>query len=522
MNGEMQQQDARAAAPDRSAHPAWMESRLTEIAGHVDHILANMPESRLEAQRLVADTLGMMPSAEMLHALSLLADEETPEELRKGQAHQIVLLRLLVDLEIHALTQHAELDLEVLERAIGTIPDLIHRAKAFDKEFDRTGDTLGPRDQERLATLKKGLMPEVSYLQAFAVLVPRVTHLARAATEGRIDSMSFLTREDAALFRNALPGASELPPNRICLDATALRWAIQEDLVAWDRIRPQPRSEDEGSEDRDEERSGWFGAEDLRLAILEHLKLDVNAYHVLMKRMQAQQDAARSEGADEVVQETSSAQRALFATYLELTATVRNPAGKAATEDDKEAAAARDRLLREIQEVEDSGMAPSEQVKEEVLLEALTAIRDHRNEPAKMVVPAGARRKKRDKLRRYALVGLAGILAVVAGAVNISFMMQGNRAPDPIQVKASEFASAMPVNKVTAVGPMMISEVPAWTWERMSATERTDKVQEMGRLAEQKGFIGVFLMDDKKKELATWSERNGPRILDSKKPAQGK
>ena len=50
---------------------------------------------------------------------------------------------------------------------------------------------------------------------------------------------------------------------------------------------------------------------------------------------------------------------------------------------------------------------------------------------------------------------------------------------------------------------------------------RTDKVQEMGRLAEQKGFLGVFLMDNNKKELATWSERNGPRVLDSKKPTPG-
>jgi len=510
-----------AVVPTSSTHPAWMEARLVEIAAQVEYLLANMPESRLEAQRLVADTLGMTPSAEMLHALSLLADEETIEEIRNGQGRQIVLLRLLVDLEIHALTQHTELNLETLERAIGTIPDLIHRAKAFDKEFDWTGDELGPRDQERLAKLRKGLMPEVDYLQAFAVLVPRVTHLARAAMEGRIGSMSFLTKEDATLFCNALPGASELPPNRICLDATALRWAIQEDLEAWDRVRPQPHSEEEVLEDNSKDTAGLFGAEDLRRAILEHLKLDVNAYHVLMKRMQAQQDAARSEGADELVQETSAAQRALFAVYLELTATVRNPAGKAATEDDEEAAAARDRLLREIQEVEDAGMAPSEQVKDEVLLEALTAMRNHVNEPAAVVIPAGARRKKQEKLRRYALVATTGILAVVALVVNITFMMESDRAPDPIQVQASQFTSAMPVNKVTAVGPMMFAEVPAWTWEQMSAVERRGKVQEMGRLGEQEGFIGVLLTDDNKKELATWSERNGPWVLDSKKATSG-
>ena len=89
-------------------------------------------------------------------------------------------------------------------------------------------------------------------------------------------------------------------------------------------------------------------------------------------------------------------------------------------------------------------------------------------------------------------------------------------------MQASEFTSAMPVNEVTAVGPMMISEVPAWTWEEMSEAERTTKVQEMGRLAEQKGFVGVFLMDDTtRKSWPPGASAPGRGCFAPKKPASG-
>jgi hypothetical protein len=146
-------------------------------------------------------------------------------------------------------------------------------------------------------------------------------------------------------------------------------------------------------------------------------------------------------------------------------------------------------------------------------------MRNHRGREA--VVPKTAKSaRRRERLRRNILIATAAVLAVVAAAVNITFMMEGRgSAPEPIQVKPSEFRSALPVNEVFSMGPMMFSEIPAWSWEKMSKQERLRSVQAMGRLAEQKGFLGVFLVDDQKRELASWNSRTGPRILKSERPA---
>ena len=346
--------------------------------------MANLPESKLEAQRLVADTLDMKPSGEMLYAITLLADKDTVDEIRSGQGRRIVLLRLLVDLEIHSLTQHAELDLEALERATGTIPDLIHRAKEFDKEF-----RLGRRHPGPARSGASGKAEEGAHAGSRP---PAGVRRSRApggppgpGSAGRTHRQpcAFLSEEDVQRYSaTRCPAPSSCLPTASALTPPLCAGPSRKISEAWDCIRPQPRMQRRRTSDdcRGSCRPAGSGRRICASPSWSILKLDVNAYHALMKRMQAQQDAARSEGADEVVQETAAAQRALFTTYLELTATVRNPAGKAATEDDEAAAAARDRLLREIQEVEDAGMAPSEQVKEEVLLEALTAMRDRRNE----------------------------------------------------------------------------------------------------------------------------------------------
>ena len=52
MNGQMQPQ---AVASPTENLPAWMKDRLKEIETGLDTLLANMPESRLEVQRLAAE-----------------------------------------------------------------------------------------------------------------------------------------------------------------------------------------------------------------------------------------------------------------------------------------------------------------------------------------------------------------------------------------------------------------------------------------------------------------------------------
>jgi hypothetical protein len=296
------------------------------------------------------------------------------------------------------------------------------------------------------------------------------------------------------------------------LYAVALRWTIEEHLHVWARIPAAERSQDtpeDGSEGRSDGLSTADGSPEV---VLEDLELDVNAYHVLNKRMQADQDAARSAGQDDLVQELSAAQRALFTVYLQLTAAVRNPAGETVNEDDPEAAEARARLLQEIQEAEESDTAPGEPGKEEVLLEALTALRDGRTHGPDVRLPPGARSLQRDRLRRRILIGVAAALTVTAVTVNVFLVTRGGRAA-PIEVGTGEFIGAMPLNAVTPLGSTMFSEISAPAWKDMSADERVQRMEQLGSMAQEKGFKRVLLLDDEKNELARWSAREGVRIL---------
>ena len=497
------------AAPWRKRSLA--DLRLQEIELQVDQVLAEMPDSRLEAQRLIADVFGKMPSAEMLHAFTQLAESAAKQEIQTDLERALILMHLLADLEIHGLTRPGPLDRRKLEGVSWRLPGLIRCVEEFRRTSEWDPPALGPTELNQLAKLRKTLMPDTTELQAFALVVPRVVHLAAAARDSGLNEIRFLTEKDADLFQKALTDASETYPNRILIYAMALRWTIEEDLHAWAQIPPAERNLDESDGKPGSERDDLSTAEHSRPVVLEDLKLDMNAYHVLSKRMQAAQDTARSEGQDDLVQDLTTAQQALFAVYLQLTAAVRDPAGAAVNEDDPAAAEARARLLQEVQEAEESSTTGGEPGKEEALLEALKGVRDGRTHNREVQLPPGARSVKRERLRRRILLGVATALTVTAVTVNVLLMMRGGRAV-PMEIKAGEFSAAMPLNGVTPLGSTMFSEISAWKWEGMSEEERVQRLEHLGSLAQKKGFSRVLLLDDDKNELARWSARDGGRI----------
>ncbi|TDI11893.1 MAG: hypothetical protein E2P04_06960 [Acidobacteria bacterium] len=496
------------AAPGRKK--SLVDLRLQEIGLQIDRVLAEMPDSRLEAQRLIADVFGKMPSAEMLHAFTQLAESAAKPEIQTDLERKIILMRLLVDLELHCLTRPGLLDRLTLDGASWKLPELILRVEAFRRTSDWDPPELGPTELNQLGKLRKALMPDITELQAFALVVPRVAHLAAAARDARMGEIQFLTGQDADLFRRAFADASETYPNRILIYAVALRWTIQEDLHAWAQIPPAERNLDKSDGKARRQRDGLSTAENSRPVVLEDLELDLNAYHVLSKRMQSDQDTARSEGQDDLVQDLSAAQQALFAVYLELTAAVRNPAGAAVDEDDPAAVEARRRLLQQVQEAEESSAA-RERGKEEVLLEALTAVRDGRTHNPEAQLPPGARSMRRERLRRRILLGVTAALTVTAVAVNVLLMTRGGRAV-PVEIKAGEFSAAMSLNAVTPLGSTMFSETSASAWESMPEEERMQRLQDLGSLAQEKGFKRVVLLDDDRNELARWSVRDGVHV----------
>ncbi len=139
---------SRNAAPWRKKSLA--DLRLQEIELQVDRVLAEMPDSRLEAQRLIADVFGKMPSAEMLHAFTQLAESEAKQEIQTDLERGLILMRLLVDLEIHGLTRPGALDRLTLDGASWGLPELIHRVEEFRQTSDWDPPELGPSELNEL------------------------------------------------------------------------------------------------------------------------------------------------------------------------------------------------------------------------------------------------------------------------------------------------------------------------------------------------------------------------------------
>jgi len=488
-----------------------VDLRLQELERQINQVLSGMPDSRLEAQRLMADVFGKTPSAEILHGVMQLAESSDKSEIQTDLERQVILMRLLVDLEIHGLTRPGALDRLTLDGASLRLPEMIHRVEEFRRTSEWNPPERGPTELTRLKKLRKALMPELTELQAFAVVIPRVMHLATAAREARLDGICFLAKKEADLFRRTFSEASDTCPDRLLLYAAALRWAIQNDLHTWSEIPPSERNLDSSDGGVDSRNNGLAKAESSPPVTLQDLKLELTAYHVLSKRLQAAQDTARSTGQDDLAQDLSATQQALFALYLQRTAAVRDPLGAALDEDDPAAAEAQARLLQKIQEAEEASATSGKPGKEEVLLEALTALRDGRMHHPEAKLPAGARSIQRERLRRRVLIGVTAMLTVLAMAVNVLLLMRGGQAT-PIEIQVGEFAAAMPLNTVISLGSTMFSEVSASTWESLPEEERVQRLQELGSLAREKGFKRVLLLDDSKNELARWSARDGVRI----------
>jgi hypothetical protein len=484
--------------PPAGKQAALVDLRLQGIERQVEQVLADMPESRLEAQKLIGDVFGMAPPAEVLHGFTQLAESEDTPPVQVELERKLLVMRLLVDLEIHGLTSPGALDLQTLDGAAWRLPELVERVEAFRKTAVWDPPELGPSELNQLNKLRKSLMPEVQELQGFAAIIPQVADLLSRVRDRRTDDLPFFGAGDVTLFQGALAHDREERPNRMLLYAATLRRMIQEHLEAWSSIP---------AEDRAREAKTGVARRDHPVS-LEALKRDMEAYQVLSKRMQTDQDTSRSSGQDALVQQLSAAQQGLFAIYLQLTAAVRNPSGDVAAEEDPEARA---RLLQQLEKAEQSSGQGGHE-KEDALLDALTAMRDGRNRVAEVALPASAGSVQREKLRRRVLVGVAAVLAVVAVAVNVFLMSRGGRAT-PIEVRAGDFRSAMPLNTVTPVGVTMFSEMSRNEWKAMPTAERDQRLQQLGSLAQARGFQRVLLLDQDKKELARWSAKNGVRIL---------
>ena len=129
--------------------------------------------------------------------------------------------------------------------------------------------------------------------------------------------------------------------------------------------------------------------------------------------------------------------------------------------------------------------------------------------------PAGEHDPASERRRKRILFSVAGVMLVLAVATNV-VLFRGKASPYRVPTEA--LSAVIPMKTVMPVGELMYSEVSGWLWDRMSDEERHEKVAEIGRIAMQQGFPEVYISDEERRALATWSQTEGVRLVDPVQP----
>ena len=508
---------------ERSLPDSHLERKHQEIQANLDRLLANLPKDPSEAQALAVKVLGLMPPAKLLGALQLIVNEGTAPPIRTELARKLVLLRLLVDAELRNLNGSSCIELQSLHLMSLSITALIERISSLRQEFGWQTLQLNQHDQLKLDKLQRELMPATDRLNSYSVLLSMLEPLARAAAAGRIGEIPYLKSNEAAMFMAALSPENEKGASgRVVIDAAALRCRIQQDLEAWEQLLEaepdesadteagepaaraalpeQPANEDELAVVDDRKAAAASHRRDM----LERLRLDMSVYNILLERLQYQQTVTIAAGDKVAADAIYTTQRALFPVFSKLAAAVRNPTRQSKKKDD-EAATARERMFQDAEEAEKNAR-PSE-TKEEIYLEALTEMRDAKKAKPAVLVPVSD--KKHERRRRTILLGIAGVLAVVAGAVNLALW---DFTSAPLDLALDQFSPAVPLHVAVPIGPAMYAEIRSFNWSVMGAEERSSRIALLGQLAQDRGFDAVYLVDENKTELARWTRGGGVKF----------
>lgn len=450
------------------------ESAIEEVLDSLDAVLAAMPDSFLEARRLITRDLGFDPSPEQLQTLLRMALDSPLSDEQQRLARTFVAVRVLADRSMRELFGRRRLRggrvLEIAER----LPRLLERARECE---DRLRALLandgGPTAEARDFLLQVGdaMTPPREDLLTGLVLAPRLATFSAATSPDQLRRQVPGLGEAEAFM--VVAGLSEADatvggPSRVGADALALRTLLEEEL---DRLG--------------EERDGTVGPEP-QCGRLRRLRV---ACRVIVERLRRQGAAALTAGLDETAEELRRIGRTLYAQQLRLSPVLRFGA-------------------EEVVDEAFAGEQASRAVDETAFAAALVDLhRASRVEPEDDAPPSAPPASR----RRQALTGVALALGVISLTVHASFLLTDGGTSEAARL--SEIGRGLPVSAIYPAGSILVTEVAAWSL--LDETERLDRAVEIGRRAADNGFEAAVLVDERGVELARWSAGNGPELVET-------
>ena len=116
---------------------------------------------------------------------------------------------------------------------------------------------------------------------------------------------------------------------------------------------------------------------------------------------------------------------------------------------------------------------------------------------------------KNERMRVRVLSTIAAVL--FAGCIAVWATRLTDEA-DPLAVDVEQVSDTLILDEAISVGPMMYVVVSHWSWDNMSDEERLGSVRALGLGAANQGYDTVYLVGEKRQELATWTQDGGAEL----------
>ncbi len=465
------------------------DSLLREAAAAVDTCLAEMPETFLEARRVITRELGLDPCPEQLQTLMRLSLESPLPDGLQELAKRFVRVRVAVDGRMRELFGKRRLRSEQLQELAETIPPLLEVARGCERDLLAVlSDQDGTPAEHVDFLLQVGDSMRIPYEEVLTgmVLAPRLSAFAAATGVDALRlAVPSLSESEAVLATAGLSeaDASAGGPSRVGADALALRTLLREGL---DRLEGRiPVAAPDGPEPWPEP-----CAAEHREALLARLRRGRVAVRMVVSRLKKQQDAAVSAGLHDVAEELRRIARTLYAEELRLVAALRAECPEDGATGEGEATPAHDTW------VDDSRSFAA-------------ALEDVRREAPGTPSVEQPPPTSSDRFgRRHLLTAVAAALAILSLTVHA---VGGGRGSAEENLPLPEIRKSLPVTGLVAAGSILVAEIAAW--ELLDDEERLERTARVGRQASDMGFDAAVLVDPRGIEIAHWSNGAGPELV---------
>ena len=459
-----------------------VDSLLGQIRQQLDLFLPKMPVNAPDARRAITREFSYEPTPEAMQTIVKIAEtirDSAEPDLQTSLFLQILPVKILAERTLTSLLESERLHPSSIASAAGLLADLLSLARENEARLRSAMENAKPEEYELLERVSGHLGPPARVTVAALTLAPTLQALAQSAAEGAVGTaFRSLTAQEAARFARAVEHPEDSAGrDRNLLNALALRAMIHQHLDAWSELT----------------RLGGGGPSMIavRHGLFAQLHRDRDAYDYFSDRLRHELDAGLATGQTEAADELRKVQFDLVNTYRVLETVLAEGASDG---------------LGEPAAKPKAGKSAQEEIRLAVLAQLKS--RAESEDPHR-----GERDVGREQLRVKRLASVAGVLLIVAIAVNV-LMWKGTSAPNPIS--PTDFNASPGLQEVTDLGPVLYSKVNSkWAWSTLSVTEKRERLAQLGLQGSARGFDMVILVDEGGRELAMWSVAGGTKLLEA-------